>query len=179
MQPYCKQKNEPYSVMWFVGEGREVNVHTLEMGSCTTFSIFFVPSPVVVFLCIFPLIFHICGPWQRGLHFPVYIYIYVCVYMCVCECVHAYMCCVRACLCVYIYTYILAAYSWHCPSNVNMKHYRGHSNFIMVGPSISFWQPKQLPVGVANTNPHIHCHTHMWIMMPTNYLDSISQFLPD
>ena len=40
-----------------------------------------------------------------------------------------------------IYIYILAAYTRRCPANFNMKHYRSHSNFGMVGPLISFRQP--------------------------------------
>ena len=50
-----------------------------------------------------------------------------------------------------LFIYILAAYTQLCPANVNMKHYRSHSRFGLVGPSISFWQPKQLPVGLADT----------------------------
>ena len=47
------------------------------------------------------------------------------------------------------------------PANVNMKHYRSLSNFGLVGPLISFWQPKQLPVSVANTKPHTLPHPHV------------------
>ena len=31
----------------------------------------------------------------------------------------------------------------------------------MVSPLISFWQPKQLPVCVANTKPHTLSHPHV------------------
>ena len=49
---------------------------------------------------------------------------------------------------------ILAAYTRRCLANVNVKHYRNYSKFGLVVPLISFWQPKQLPVSVANTKPH-------------------------
>ena len=61
---------------------------------------------------------------------------------------------------IYIYIYIQAAYTRHCPANINMKLYRNHSNFGLVGPVISFWQPKQIPVGVANSKPHPLPHPH-------------------
>ena len=64
-------------------------------------------------------------------------------------------------ICLFIYC-ILAAYTQRCPTNVNMKH-RILSNFGMVGPLIRFWQPKQLPLGVANIKTHTHTlpHTHV------------------
>ena len=40
-------------------------------------------------------------------------------------------------MCVYVY--ILPAYTKCSPANVNMKHYRSHSNFDKIGPLISFW----------------------------------------
>ena len=49
----------------------------------------------------------------------------------------------------------------HCPASVNMKHYRSFSNFGLVGPLISFWQLKQLSVGVANNKLHTLPHPHV------------------
>ena len=51
---------------------------------------------------------------------------------------------------IYIHTHTLAAYTRHCLANVNMKYYRSLSNFGLVCSLISFWQLKQLSVGVAN-----------------------------
>ena len=70
--------------------------------------------------------------------------------------------CIYVCIYAYIYIYILAAYTLALPGhNVNMKHYRNHSNFGLVGPIISFWQPKQIPVGVANATPHTLPHPYV------------------
>ena len=63
------------------------------------------------------------------------------------------------CICKYIY--VLSAYARRWPANVNVKHYRNHLNFGLVGPLISFWYPKQVPVSVANTEPHILPHSHV------------------
>ena len=74
-------------------------------------------------------------------------------------------------LLLYIYRRI-AAYSRSCPANVNMKHYRSNSNFGLVGPLISFWQPN--PVGVADTNPHTSQHPHVVNNAhPIHWVDSI------
>ena len=54
---------------------------------------------------------------------------------------------------------LLLTYTQRCTANVNMKHYRSHSNFSHIGPLIILWHSKQLPVGVANTKPHILSHT--------------------
>ena len=78
--------------------------------------------------------------------------------MCVYIYTHIY---VYICMYVYICIYVLSAYTRHWLSNVNVKNYRSHSNFGLVGPSISFWHPKQVPVSVANTEPRILPHPHV------------------
>ena len=77
-----------------------------------------------------------------------------------------------------MYMYILAAYTRCCPANVNMKH-RRHSNFGLVGPLISFWQPKQLPVGLANTKAHPLQHPHAVINVHPITWTPYAKFQPD
>ena len=79
------------------------------------------------------------------------IYIYICIYM------YIY---------VYIYIYtciILAAYTWHWLDNVHGKHFRNHSNLPWLAHYLAFGNQNHflsLPVGVANTDPHVSTPTH-------------------
>ena len=61
-------------------------------------------------------------------------------------------------LSIYLYT---SSIYLALPANVNMKHYRSLSNFALVGPLISFWQPKQLSQDVANIKSHTLPHAHV------------------
>ena len=113
-----------------------------------------------------------------------YVCVHACMCMCVCMCVYV---CMNICMyvCMHVCMYVLAAYTQHCPADVNMKHYRSLSNFGLVTTLISFWQPK-LPIGVANKNPHtlpqppvvINAHPVTWIPYAKFQLDwSINTFL--
>ena len=69
-----------------------------------------------------------------------------------------------------------------CLANVNMKHHRCHSNFGLIGLTINFWQPKQLPIGLADTKarPHsvINIQPVTWTPYAKFHLDwSINEFL--
>ena len=79
----------------------------------------------------------------------IYIYVYICIYM------YIY---------IYIYTcIILAAYTRHWLANVNGKHYRNHSNLPWLAHYLAFGNQNHflsLPVGVANTDPHVSTPTH-------------------
>ena len=54
--------------------------------------------------------------------------------------------------------YMLSAYTRRDTAKVNMINCGSLSNFVMVAPLISFRQPEQLPVGVANNKPHTLPH---------------------
>ena len=56
--------------MWFAGEGREVDVHTLKWELIQFLNIFFVISPLVFKkIYIILQIAHISGPGQRQVYF--------------------------------------------------------------------------------------------------------------
>ena len=79
---------------------------------------------------------------------------------------------------IYIYTY-----TWCYPANVNMTHYRSHSNFGLVGPLISFWQPEEPLVGVAKTKSHLlpHLLPHLDVVNNANPITwtPYAKFQPD
>ena len=80
---------------------------------------------------------------------------------------------------VAIYIYILVVYTRCCPANVNMKHYRSHSNFGLVGHLISFWKPKQRSVCVTNAKPLTLPYPHVVNNAYPDTWTLYAQFEPD
>ena len=68
---------------------------------------------------------------------------------------------------------VLAAYTWCCLANVNMKHYQSYSYFGLVDPLISYFYSKQLPVSVATTTPIEK--TYMWLIFSLCYMETTCQ----
>ena len=79
---------------------------------------------------------------------------------------------------MFVYVYILAAYTQRCPANVNIKHGR-LLNFGLVVTSISFWQPKEFPMGVANNRPHVLPYPHLVNNAHPVSWTSYAKFQPD
>ena len=103
-----------------------------------------------MYVCTLYVCMHVCMH-ARSMYACMHVCMYICMYACMHDaCMPIYMYAYMH-VCMYVYTSsiypALPGQSQHVILKKLLK-------FCLVGPLISFWQPKVLPVGVTNAKPY-------------------------